>query len=217
MCSIVGPIMDNRDNYQGDLSDIIRASYGSCSTGTSSSEAVPFSSHHWMFLSDPMDLSCALEDPRGNFGDPFSNSRDPFLHELDMPAGSAYFNSSSGSAEICSSGGLEEAATCFGGAVIGSSDTCVLAQEIVEDYDMRRPNNIILSNMIQISPKAKLLPISTCDSPVMPASPLRVVKPSAVVSGNMVNANTSKDHRLVDNTGVHSSSPRNPPAGLKRR
>lgn len=81
------------DKYQGDLSDIILASgasYGSCSTGTSSSEAVaPFSS-----------------DPSANFGDPFSNMRDPLLHELNLP-GSTYF-SSSNSAEISSLGHLKK-------------------------------------------------------------------------------------------------------------
>ncbi|RDX65811.1 putative WRKY transcription factor 35, partial [Mucuna pruriens] len=194
------------DNYQGDLSDIIRASgasYGSCSTGTSSSEAVaaPFSRDHWQLISsDPM----ILEGFNSNFGDPFSNTRDPFLHKLDLP-GSAYFSSTS-SAEISSSGALEEATNCFGG---GSNNSCVLAQKILED-DMRRPCNSVLSNMIQISPNDKL-PLS----PVVDALS-RPLKPSAVVSGNnMIDVKTSKDHCLVDNTELQISSPRNP--GLKRR
>ncbi|TKY59571.1 WRKY transcription factor 35 [Spatholobus suberectus] len=198
------------DNYQGDLSDIIRASgasYGSCSTGTSSSEAAaPFSCDHWQFSSDPMIFSSVLEDPSGNFGDPFSNTRDPFLHDLVLP-GSAYFNGTS-SAEISSSGALEEA-TCFGGGVSGSSNSCVLAQKTLED-DMRRPCNSMLSNMIQISPNDKL-PIS----PVVDAFS-RALKPCGVVSGNnMIDVKISKDHCLVDNTEVQISSPRNP--GLKRR
>ncbi|XP_020234564.2 probable WRKY transcription factor 14 [Cajanus cajan] len=196
MCNILGTIMEN---YQGDLSDVIRASgasYGSCSTGTSSSEAAaPLTrDHYWQFSSDPMIFSSVLEDPSGNFGDPFSNTRDPFLHELLLPGSAAYFNSTS-SAEISNS---------------GSSNCCGLAQKILED-DMKRPCNSILSNMIQISPNEKL-PIL----PVVDASS-RALKPSGVVSGNnMIDATkTSKDHSLVGNTEVQISSPRNP--GLKRR
>lgn len=216
MCNILGTIMEN---YQGDLSDIIRASgasYGSCSTGTSSSEAAnPFSrNYHLQFSSDPMIFSSVLEGFNSNFGDPFSNMRDPFLHELDLPL-SAYFNSTSSSAEIKSSGALEEA-TCFGGGVVAgssssSSNSCVLAQKILEDDDMRRPCNSILSNMIQISPNDKL--------PISPAVDAlsRALKPSSmVISGdNMIDSKTSIDHCLVDNTEVQISSPRNP--GLKRR
>lgn len=187
------------DNFLGDLTDIIRASGGasygsrSCSTGTTSSEATPFSHddhHHWQLSYDhhPMiNFSSVLEDPLGNFGDPFSNTRDPFLHEL----GSAHFNSTS-------SKGLMEEAGCFGGGVIDTSNSSVLAQEILEDDDMKRPCNSMLFNMTQISANAKL------------------AKPSAVVSGNMINANTSNDHCLMDNTGVQISFPRNYP-GLKRR
>lgn len=214
MCNILGTIMEN---YQGDLSDIIRASgasYGSCSTGTSSSEAAnPFSrNYHLQFSSDPMIFSSVLEGFNSNFGDPFSNMRDPFLHELDLPL-SAYFNSTSSSAEIKSSGALEEA-TCFGGGVVAgsssSSNSCVLAQKILDEDDMRRPCNSILSNMIQISPNDKL-PIS----PVVD-SLSRPFKPSGAVSGhNMIDAKTSSDYCLVDNTKVQISSPRNP--GLKRR
>ncbi|XP_027348411.1 probable WRKY transcription factor 35 [Abrus precatorius] len=184
------------DSYQGDLTDIIRASgasYRSCSTGTSSSEAAPFSIDHWQFSSDSMNFSSILEDPCGNFGDPFSNMRDPFLYEFDDMLGSAHFNSAS-SVEISSSGGLEEVA-CFGG--VGSGNTCVLAQKIMKD------------DMIQISSNAEL-PIS----PVMDTLS-RVVKPSTVASGKMNSAKTSKDHCLGDNTQVQISSPRYP--GFKRR
>ncbi|CAJ1935927.1 unnamed protein product [Sphenostylis stenocarpa] len=207
MCNnILGPIMDS---YQGDLSDIIRASgasYGRCSTGTSSSEAcAPFSLDHCLF-------SSVLEGFNSNFGDPFSNMRDPFLHELELPSCSAYFNSTTSSAEIGSSGALEEA-TCFGGGVAGNSNSCGLKPKILEDDDMRRPCNSILSNMIQISPNDKL-PIS----PVVDALS-RALKPSGVVLGkNMINLKTSEDDCLVGNRNteeVQISSPRNP--GLKRR
>ncbi|TKY72436.1 WRKY transcription factor 14 [Spatholobus suberectus] len=238
MCSsIFGPT--TMDNYQGDLTDIVRASGGaygsssSCSTGTVSSSELPTTSHqrhthtlshndHWhqqqhFSSSDHISFSSVLEDPRGgtNFGDPFSTMRDPFLQELDMPAGSAYFT-----------GGLEEAAASFGapsGGVSGnitnintntnaSTSTVFGAHKIHEEHDMRRPCKNIFSNMIQISPNAKL-PVSPYDSTAMAPSP-RAIKPPAVVSPNMVSANSPKDC-LVDTTGVQISSPRNP--GLKRR
>ncbi|KAK7332618.1 hypothetical protein VNO80_29373 [Phaseolus coccineus] len=232
MCScIFGPII--MDNYQGDLTDIVRASGGaygggsssSCSTGTSSAE-LPTTSHHHTIIthtlsrndhwhqhfssssSDPITFSSVLQDPRGltNFGDPFSTMRDPFLQELGMPSASAYFT-----------GGLEEAAASFGAAAVNTnantSTTVFAAHKILEEHDMRRPCKNIFSNMIQISPNAKL-PVSPYDSTSAMAPSPRAIKPPAVVSPNMVNANSSKDC-LVDTTGVQISSPRNP--GLKRR
>ncbi|KAK7246207.1 hypothetical protein RIF29_41067 [Crotalaria pallida] len=93
------------DNYQGDLTDIIRASSGgtaysttttTTTTSSSSTTATHFSHHHhhhhhhhnnhWQhhhnnFPSDPMNFSSILEGVGGttNFGDPFSALlRDPF-------------------------------------------------------------------------------------------------------------------------------------------
>ncbi|QCD84017.1 WRKY transcription factor 22 [Vigna unguiculata] len=202
MCNnnILGPIMEN---YQGDLSDIIRASgasYGSCSMGTSSSKAcAPFSLDHWQF-------SSVLEGFDGNFGDPFSNTRDPFLHQL-----------TTSSAEISSSGALEEA-TFFGGGVAASSsssrNSCVLKETIFEDDDTRRPCNSILENMIQISPPNHKLPML----PVV-ESLSRALKPSGVVLGDtMINVKNSEDDCLVGNSNTKEmqiSPPRNP--GFKRR
>nr|KYP52057.1 putative WRKY transcription factor 14 [Cajanus cajan] len=187
------------DNYQGDLTDIVRA--------TTSSQLPTTLSHndHWhqhfsSSSSDPnIAFSSVLQDT--NFGDPFSTMRDPFLHELDMPSASAtYFT-----------GALEEAAPTFAAANNTSTSSTVFAQE----HDMmRRPCKNIFSNMIQISPNAKLpLSLSSYDSTPLAPSP-RPIKPPAVVPPNMVNANSSKDC-LVDTTGVQISSPRN--TGLKRR
>lgn len=222
------------DKYQGDLTDIIRASgaYGSCSssTVTSSPEAASFLSlHHWQW-----QLSSVPEDPSGNFGDPFSNMRDPFLvpaEQLDMPAvgSAAYLNlinsASTTSAEIISSsGGLEEAAACFGGSSSSNNNTCVLAQKKTNLLDQGRPNcnSSILPNMMQISSinndsaAYNKLPISPGDDHMASLSS-RVVKPSAKM---IHDEKASKDHCLVTNTreGVlQISSPviRNP--GLKRR
>ncbi|RDX64197.1 putative WRKY transcription factor 14, partial [Mucuna pruriens] len=218
MCSsIFGPII--MDNYQGDLTDIVRASGGAyghggssnCSTGTttSSSDQLPTTSHHhWhqhFSSSDPITFSSVLHDP-SYFGDPFSTMRDPFLQELDMPSASAYFT-----------GGLEEAAASFGAVGVSgnnsninintntntsTSTTVFAAHKILEEHDMRRPCKNIFSNMIQISPNANSPYDSVAPSP-------RPIKPPSAV-----NANTSKDC-LLDTTGVQISSPRNP--ALKRR
>ncbi|XP_014490112.1 probable WRKY transcription factor 35 [Vigna radiata var. radiata] len=208
MCNILHPIMDN---YQGDLSDIIRASgasYGSCSMGTSSSKAcAPFSLDHWQF-------SSVLEGFDGNFGDPFSNTRDPFLHQLELPA---CFNSATSSAEISSSGALEEA-TFFGGGVAASTsssrNSCVLKETIFEDDGTRRPCNSILANMTQISPPNDKLPMSP-----LVESLSRALKPSGVVFGDtMINVKTSEDDCLVGNNNTKEmqiSPPQNP--CLKRR
>ncbi|XP_028248544.1 probable WRKY transcription factor 14 isoform X2 [Glycine soja] len=233
------------DNYQGDLTDILRASggaYGSTGTGTgtSSSDQLHTTSHHHHHSSSHITLShndhwhhhqhfsSSSSDPPitfsssssvliqdTNFGDPFSTMRDPFLQELDMPSASAYFTG----------GALElEAAATFGSVTNNTTSSTTAttvfatAHKILEEHDnnnMRRPCKNIFSNMIQISPNAKL-PISPYDSTntAMAPSP-RPIKPPALVSPNMVmNANTSKEC-LVDTTGVQISSPRNP--GLKRR
>ncbi|KAE9594868.1 hypothetical protein Lal_00013327 [Lupinus albus] len=250
MCSIFVPIMDN---YQGDLTDIVRAStggaYSTSSTTTSSSQAATnnhFSHHQWHhhFSSDPINFSSAVLEEGTNFGDPFStllrdpfsNMRDPFLHELDiMPNqgnnSSPYFNTSttktitttSTSAEIISTscGALEDAAPCFGVNTNTTSSTSVFGHKIHEDDSIMRSSRPssknIFSNMIQISPNAAKLPLSPYDSTsqVMVASP-REIKPSAMVSGNMINVTNTSKGCLVDNTGgVQISSPRNP--GLKRR
>ncbi|KAJ1420850.1 WRKY domain [Sesbania bispinosa] len=74
------------DNYQGDLTDILRASGGAygttCSTGTSSSSAQPPHDHHWQqqhhqqFSSDPLSFSnSVLEDARGGTYFAAANSR----------------------------------------------------------------------------------------------------------------------------------------------
>ncbi|OIW13768.1 hypothetical protein TanjilG_17947 [Lupinus angustifolius] len=106
------------DNYQGDLTDIVRASSGgaystSSTTSSSSSKAATnnqFSHHHWQhqhhFSSDPINFSSSVLEGGTNFGDPFSTllrdplstMRVPFLHELDVMPNSVnnsspYFNS----------------------------------------------------------------------------------------------------------------------------
>ncbi|XP_058760122.1 probable WRKY transcription factor 14 [Vicia villosa] len=122
MCSsIFVSSTTSMDNYQGDLTDIIRATgtgAGAYSTITSSSSSEPPLQHHhddnqWHphhqhhQHHQPMSFSNSiLEDNRSGstnninmnmnmniFGDPlFSTLRDPFLQELDHIPSSSYFN-----------------------------------------------------------------------------------------------------------------------------
>lgn len=77
------------DNYQGDLTDILRASGGPIGGDSNSSDDALVSS--WQFQPAPDGNS-----PNPNldgFGDPFSHIRDPLLDELDVPK-SPFFTSS---------------------------------------------------------------------------------------------------------------------------
>ncbi|XP_057996062.1 probable WRKY transcription factor 14 isoform X2 [Hevea brasiliensis] len=98
MCSFFGLEMDN---YQGDLTDIVRASAGALGQSDA-----PVS--NWEFPSKPLNLSfsssAAMEDNRDNvFGDPFCNMRDPLLHELNVAATSGYFSSPNSTDHMLSS------------------------------------------------------------------------------------------------------------------
>ncbi|KAL6991900.1 WRKY Transcription Factor [Sarracenia purpurea var. burkii] len=188
------------ENYQGDLADVVRASGGAmCGSegggggggGGGLSGGVPVPG--WQFLADPMNYSSGMEEQADDFGDPFSNLRDPLLHELDLPS-SGFFSSSNNSTELVESN-VEEA-TGFGGGD-------VLAQKVL-DEEMKRPCNIF-STMLQISPD---------DSPVLAAKSPRGIKASPLVQNDMIVGNTSKSC-LVQGTGVQISSPRN--TGIKRR
>lgn len=200
------------DNYQGDLTDIVRASGGAygCGGGPGASEPIP----DWQFPSDPMNFSPAIEEPRDNFGDPFGYIRDPLLHEL-VVSGSGFFSSPS-SAEMMGTGtaSVDDKGGFCGGGAAASTTTTVLAQKNYLDHEMKRPCNIF-SRMLQISPNAKL-PVSPCDStPVMAASSPRGIKVSPMLPSDMINANNTSKDCFVDHTGVQISSPRNP--GIKRR
>ncbi|PSS19225.1 WRKY transcription factor 14 [Actinidia chinensis var. chinensis] len=174
------------ENYQGDLADIVRAMSGGGGSGGFSGEVpVP----EWQFPVDPVNYASELVD---DFGDPFSTMRDPLLHELDMPS-TGFF--SSNKSTIMMTNSIGDTATSFGSRGGG-------------DAEVRRPCNNIFSTMLQISPNAKILPISLCDSTVG-------IKNSSLLPKDMIStANTSKSC-LVENSGVQISSPRN--TGIKRR
>ncbi|KAA8537081.1 hypothetical protein F0562_029559 [Nyssa sinensis] len=187
--------MQRMENYQGDLADIVRASGG----------AIGGAVGDWQFLSDPIPTNhpSGMEGPADDFGDPFSNMRDPLLHELPMPA-SSFFNSSNNSNDM-----INVTVDDTDGFSAGGS---VFSQKIL-DEEIKRPCNIF-SRMLQISPANTELPVSPCDSPVVAAPLPGRIKKSALVPNDMISTNSSKGCP-IENTSLQISSPRN--TGIKRR
>ncbi|XP_068655642.1 probable WRKY transcription factor 14 [Aristolochia californica] len=184
MCSFFWQRMEND---QGDLADIFRASGGGANSAASNN---PISD--WQFPSEPTNLPSEMEDPVEDFGDPFSNMRDPLLHELDL-AGSVFFNSFN-SAGLVKMNVQEEEESVAGGNFP--------AQKILGE-ELKRPSNIF-SRMLQISPTPKTA-ISPCSNSPSPVS----------ASPRGASVATSSLSCSVDNGGVQISSPRN--LGIKRR
>ncbi|KAH9795956.1 putative WRKY transcription factor 14 [Citrus sinensis] len=222
------------ENYQGDLTDIIRAggrqigSNNSASVSASSSSAsVVSASDHlnnplptWQFPSDPLSFCSSIDDNRENlFGDPFSNTRDPLLHELNIPNSSGYY----APPPLPPADRVvdHEAATAASNINIGR---CHHHQRgLFHEDELKSPCNIF--SRIQISPSSqspKQQPaVSPCESPVIAAAAAaaaspRGIKAPVVVASDMINANSTSKSCLVDNTGpAQISSPRN--LGIKRR
>ncbi|KAM1561542.1 hypothetical protein ACFX1Z_004656 [Malus domestica] len=233
MCSLFVPIT-RMENYQGDLTDILRAGTTTANVGAYPSDHQEPHADTWHFPSDhPMifpssSSAMEVEESKDNFGDPFSSyMRDPLLNELDISS-SSLFSSPSCTARV------EEGVTTttFGGGGGGGGGHHVLSLGhhnhqsgvvVVDGDPIKRPCNIF-SQMLQISPNAKV-PMSPCDSPVIGgavSSSPRGIKTSpdsaAMVASDMIiNANSSSAAKgcLLANTGMQISSPRNP--GIKRR
>lgn len=182
---------------KGDLADIVRAGGGGGGEGCSSNPAVD-----WQFSLEPTNFSSGIEEPIDDFGDPFSNMPDPLLHELDLAAGSVFFNGSN------SSMGLVKMNVWEDGSCGGSS---FLPQKMLGD-DTKRPCNIF-SRMLQISPTAKTTILPRGNSPIVAASP-RGIRPSSLDGYDMIKSNSSMNCS-VGNGAVQISTPRNP--GIKRR
>ncbi|KAK6932042.1 WRKY domain [Dillenia turbinata] len=189
------------ENYQGDLADIVRASGGVI---TSNSDD-PI--NEWQFpSSDPTNY-----ESTDDFGDPFSNMRDPLLHDLDMSSSTGFFNNSTDHL-MKSTGRHEDYITSSTSCSSSNHTSSILALQKIDDHEMKRPCNIF-SRMLQISTTSAnnndlSLPISPpCEPPVMTASSSSS-SPSGLVGA---------DHMLnkVESGGVQISSPRNP--GIKRR
>ncbi|XP_044495778.1 probable WRKY transcription factor 14 [Mangifera indica] len=213
MCSFFGLPMEN---YQGDLTDILRSSSGNSSSGINTNfnnnNSNLQASSTWQFpSSDPLNFSFTSDDHRDFFfGDPFTAVRDPLLHELNMAGSGGYYSSAPNSVELMST----TASTIVDET--GTSSSPSYPQRVFED-DFKSPCNIF--SRIQISQSPKQLPVSPCDSPVLAAAAAaspRGIKAPAMLPSDMINATTSKNC-LLDNTSgpLQISSPRN--LGIKRR
>ncbi|XP_050368752.1 probable WRKY transcription factor 14 [Argentina anserina] len=223
MCSLSMPI--GMENYQGDLTDILRAGAATGSSSSSAYHSETMNSDNWQFSSDDnhsMKFSTSLameeevEDARDNFGDPFSSYiRDPLLHELSSTSTGGFFSSPNSTSEMNISVDMEARPAPFGAHVLGHHH---------QGEVIKRPSNNIFSRMLQISPGKLGGDVSGCDSVAVLGSPRGggvgggiKAGPGGVMAGSdMINANSSKGC-LLENTGVgvQISSPRNP--GIKRR
>lgn len=225
MCSLSMPI--GMENYQGDLTDILRA--GAAATGSSSSPAYhseTMNSDSWQFSSDDnlsMKFSTSIameeevEEARDNFGDPFSSYiRDPLLHELSSTSTGGFFSSPSSNSEMNIGVDMEAArAAPFGPHLLGHH------HHHQGEVEKRPCNNNIFSRMLQISPGKLRGDVAGCDSVAVLGSPRGggggiKAGGGVMVGSDMINANSSKGC-FIENTGVgvQISSPRNP--GIKRR
>lgn len=205
------------ENYQGDLTDIVRgrSTFG-CKTEDPFSSEWQFSSEMAMNFSSSSELqeqAATAREEEYSFGDPFCAAamRDPLLQELDI-CGNNNNNSSSSSSSSAffNGGGNLEDKSGGGGSVFGVS-SCLHEDELI-----KRPCNIF-SRMLQISPATitnNKFPISAspCDSPLLIPNCNSPTHP-------LIHANNSDLHHFVDNnpSALQISSPRNNPAGIKRR
>ncbi|KAL8508268.1 hypothetical protein ACS0TY_018741 [Phlomoides rotata] len=116
------------DNYQGDLTDILRAT----AANPPAAAAPP---PDWQFPPNPVQnfTACPVDD----FGDPFTHLGDPLLHDINTPV-SPFFHTT----DIVKD---DTAGFVTAGSVNFSLD---------DDEQMKRPN--FFSRMLQISPTAKL-------------------------------------------------------------
>ncbi|CAI9773320.1 unnamed protein product [Fraxinus pennsylvanica] len=195
------------NNYQGDLDDIIRAGGGSM--GSNTSTAVPALPADWQFPSNPVNFSSGIEELSDYFGHPFSNMRDPFIHDTDTTV-SGFFNNSNYSIDV---GNLATSGGAGGGD--GSGDR-ILGNKILDDEMKTRPPNIF-SRMLQISPNEKSLVFRRNSSAVATASHgglKTAASADSVSNDHMISSNSSKSC-LVESPAVQISPPGN--TGIKRR
>ncbi|XP_075489068.1 putative WRKY transcription factor 14 [Primulina tabacum] len=188
MCSY---FLKRMENYQGDLTDIIRTNGCGIAGGNTTSAEVAALQEYWQFPNNPMNYS---SDPSEYFGDPFADIRDPFLQVMNTPV-SGFFHGS----KIHDTGNDE------GFTINGGESDKILGDE------MKRPSNMF-SRMLQICPDAKL-PVLPCGSSPAAASSPRILK--APNDQSLVSPNNSKVCLLESPAALQISSPRN--TGIKRR
>ncbi|KAI3982378.1 hypothetical protein MKX01_041216 [Papaver californicum] len=225
------------EKHQGDLSDILRVCGGgndgiSCtSTGKNKLSAA---SPSWEFPTEPIKFSTAMEEPIDNFGDPFSCTRDPLLHDLDLAVvGGGIFDNSTSSSSVdptvsmnISEGDMIISTT----AANNNNSVCsnLLAQRILDEEIMKRPNCHVFSRMLQLSPNVKR-PISSSPRDLSSSSAAATASSSRensslnsttqlIVTHDMINGiNISSGCGSLNNSSIQISSPRYNHTGVKRR
>ncbi|XP_075476049.1 putative WRKY transcription factor 14 [Primulina tabacum] len=188
MCSY---FFKRMDNFQGDLTDIIRTNGCSIAGGNTASAEVS-AQQEWQFPNNPINYSSEY------FGDPFADIRDPFLHDMDTPV-SGFFHDSN----------IEDNANDRGLAVNGGENNATSHKFLCDE--MKRPSNMF-SRMLQICPDGKFSGLP-CGSSPAPASSPRVFKGPA--DQGLVSPNCSKGCLMDSPEALQISSPRN--TGIKRR
>lgn len=175
------------ENYNlGDLADVVRFGAGGGRGGGGGGELPPGGSGpDWQFAPDPGPPFSSADD---GFGDPFSDSRDPLLHELDM----GNFMTAAGAAEAA-----PESRAFF---------------SAVEDEDgkKRKGGGGVFSRMLRISPDAAAGGPSPSSPSLLCSSDVISGGGGGTSRGCLVDATTTTSH------GIQIPSPRNP-ASAKRR
>ncbi|KAJ8548839.1 hypothetical protein K7X08_000034 [Anisodus acutangulus] len=199
--------MDNK--YQGDLADIFRGSStgaisggnNTATSGESSTTVAPVpAADGWQFPCHPIIYSASgIEEPSvQDFGDPFSNLRDPLFHDLDMMSASSTLFSSTKDDNNNNS----------------SNDGTSLFGPKIPEMKRRATTGNIFSSMLQISPTTKLA-MSPCGFPMASCSSPNANVIGALVANDAIISPNSSKTCLVENSGLQISSPRN--TGIKRR
>ncbi|KAI3948435.1 hypothetical protein MKW98_019185 [Papaver atlanticum] len=216
------------EKHQGDLSDMLRVcgggDYGISCTSTGKNK-LSAASPSWEFPTEPIKFSTAMEEPIDNFGDPFSSTRDPLLHDLDLAGvGGGIFDNSTSSSSVDPTINMITSTT-------NNNSVCsnLLAQRILDEEMMRRPSCHVFSRMLQLSPNIKI-PISSSPRDLSSSSVAATVSSpkenlslnspaQLIVTHDMIKGiNTSSiGCGSLNNSSVQISSPRYNHAGIKRR
>lgn len=192
MCS--RDFLKTMDNYQGDLTDILRP-IGGCSPPAETPMAAAAAVPEWQFPASAITFSAS---PIDDFGDPFVHLGDPMIHAPPPPP--PFFHSPDDMIK----------ATAAGEALGFAASRKIL------DEEMKRPPSIF-SRMLQISPTAKL-PLAPCESPA--ASPTGMKGGGAPMLGandhSLISPMSSKlGNNCLMESSLQISSPRN--TGIRRR
>lgn len=167
------------DNYQGDLTDILRP-IGGCSPPAETPAAAP----EWQFPASAITFSaCPIDD----FGDPFVHLGDPMIHAPPPPPPPPPFFHSPDDMIKASAAG-----EAVGFAARGK----------ILDEEMKRPPSIF-SRMLQISPteKCESPAAAAAGSPMLGASDHSLISPMSS-KGNNCLMESSLQISSPRNTGI---------------